>query len=451
VYYNAQNGAVHAIDSTSRAPKNFDPEKFNLRTSKHGYLAVGVPGNVAGIDLALQTLGTLPFKTLAQSAIALAENGVVVTPKLAGLFRLLSTIDPLSRRAVFPNGVPRKGELWFQKDLGRLMRRLGDDGPASFYQGEIAAQICKQVQEQGGSLAVEDFREFSATAGKPLHIQYRGNDLYTPPLPSGGITTLEILKTLEQFELPKHARWGAPYFELFAGAAGLAWADRERYCGDPDFVDVPVAELLSKKRAKAHADALRKGYPRTQTRASEASHTVNVLVIDKDHNVASWTATHGDSFGAQVAIEGLGLMLGHGMSRFDLTKDSPNAPAPRKRPHHNMAPIIVLRDGNPVAGIGMPGGPRIVNVTAQIAVSLLDFGASPEEAVNAPRLHTENPKLIQVSQTMPAGVIDQLRGHGLNVEYLNPVGGLANAAVIDNKTGHVEAAASQGSDGVLMF
>ena len=449
--YHARSARVRAIDSDTRAPCKFDPTTFKEFGANYGYLAVGVPGVVAGIDLALREYGSLPFKTLAKYALALAENGILVTPSLSRAFDgLLKQIDSVSRRAYFPKGKPVTGATWVQADLARLIRRLGDEGPASFYTGEIATTIARQVQANGGVLSEEDFHAYHAINVEPLHINYRGCDLYTPPLPSGGLTTLSILKTLEQFNLSQLAPWGARYIELFAGASNLAWKERFRYFGDPDFVKVPVEVLLSEKTAIARADILRKGTPTTRSQPSEPSHTVNLVVIDKDQNVVSWTATHGGGFGSHVAIEGLGLMLGHGMSRFAFKSPDPNYPVGGKRPQHNMSPLIVLRGGKPYASLGMPGGRAIVNFTAQMVVSLIDFEAAPQVIVSAPRVHTEGEEPIEVSE-LPTSVVEELRKRGHRVEVVRYIGGEANAVVIDPTSGHVEAAASGKPPGVLMF
>ena len=452
VVYRAKTGKVESIDCTARAPRKFDPATFNAKSSNHGNLALGVPGNVAGIDLALREFGTKSFRDLATAAIALAEDGIVVTPQLAAQFAGLNKdFDDVSKHAYWPQGLPARGTVWKQPDLARLMRRLGDEGPGSFYTGEVATTISKQVQANGGVLAEDDFHDFHATKYEPLHINYRGFDLYTPPLPSGGLTSLSILKTLEQFDLPQYTPWGAPYFELLIGATNLGWADREKYFGDPEFVKVPVEELLSEKHAKANAAVLRKGTPAATTEASTTSHTVNLVVADKDQNIVSWTSTHGNDFGSHVAIEGLGLMLGHGMSRFVANNASPNYPAARKRPQHNMAPLVVLKDGKPYAGLGLPGGTRIVTVTSQLAVNLIDFKASPQKIVTAPRMHVEGKNPVQLTPDAPAGVAETLRKDGHDVQQIKGVGGDANAVVFDLKTGRVDAAAGKNSDGVLVF
>jgi gamma-glutamyltranspeptidase/glutathione hydrolase len=332
-----------------------------------------------------------------------------------------------------------------------MLRTLSDEGPASFYTGDIAGTIAKQVQAGGGVVAVDDFREFKASLVELLHINYRELDLFTPPLPSGGLTTLSILKTLERFDLSAYDGLDPNYINLFVGAANLCWAEREHYFGDPDFTKVPVADLLSKQRAEERANILRRDTPASPIGVTDPGHTVNVVVVDRNQNVVSLTATNGDEFGAHVAIEGLGMIMGHGMSRFALDPAHPNFPAPGKRPQHNMAPIVMLRDGKPWGAIGMPGGLRIVTVTGQIAANLIEFESSPQQAVSAPRFHSDGKEPIFVSVDMPAPVMKKLRERGHGVEILDPLGGEANAAVIDQMTGEVTAAASKNSTGVFVF
>ncbi len=178
---------------------------------------------------------------------------------------------------------------------------------------------------------------------------------------------------------------------------------------------------------------------------------MNILVKDRDENVVSLTATHGEAFGSRVAIEGLGLILGHGMSRFDTNRSSPNFPAPRKRPQHNMSPLVIVRNGKAYAALGLVGGPKIVTVTAQLAVNLIDFQADATKAVSAPRIHTEGEEPILVTSNTGADIIKELRSKGRRVKTVASIGGPANAVVIDPKTQHVQAAASNGPGGVMVF
>jgi gamma-glutamyltranspeptidase/glutathione hydrolase len=271
-------------------------------------------------------------------------------------------------------------------------------------------------------------------------------------LPSGGLTSLGILKTLEQFDVAQLAPWGAKYVELFAGAANLCWAERYEYFGDPGHVEVPVDELLSDKRASARAKILRERFPTaSSSKEAEPSSTVNIVVKDGYGNLVSLNATHGEGFGSRVAIEGLGLILGHGMSRFSTEPGSPNFPAPRKRPQHNMSPLVVLRGGQPHAALGLIGGPKIVTVTAQLAVNLIDFDAAPQQVVSAPRVHTEGGEPIQVTSNVHEDEVNKLRAKGRRVKTVASIGGPANAVVIDPDTHSVRAAATSGPAGVIVF
>jgi gamma-glutamyltranspeptidase/glutathione hydrolase len=179
-------------------------------------------------------------------------------------------------------------------------------------------------------------------------------------------------------------------------------------------------------------------------------HTCNIIAVDRNNNVASITATHGDDFGSRVVIEGLGLTLGHGLSRFNWDAASPNYPAPGKRVYHNMCPVIIYRDGKPYATLGLPGGQMIVSVTTQLVVSVLDFHASPSQAVNAPRVHVTGQEPVLTSETTPAPVIEALKSKG-NKVTTGRVGGHANVAVIDPRTRLLAAATDAGQESAIVL
>ena len=232
------------------------------------------------------------------------------------------------------------------------------------------------------------------------------------------MTSLQILKTLEPFTLAKLPPWGAEYFHLFAEAAKRAWQDRAKYLGDPDATAMPIDRLLSEETARATAAQIREGgvFGDDGQIAAEPAHTVNVVAADFAGNVVSMTATQGGLYGSTVVIDGLGLVMGHGMSRFDLVEGSPNAPAAGKRMFHNMAPMLVLgRDGRARAAVGLPGGRKIVTVTAQLVVSVLDFSANPAAAIAAGRVHVEADEPVAVSASVPEAIIEDLKGMGHTV------------------------------------
>jgi gamma-glutamyltranspeptidase/glutathione hydrolase len=432
-----------------------DPKLRNF-----GCMSVTVPAVVAGLAMALEKFGTMSWADVSRHAMVLAEEGYVIDAELKGhLDNWVKRADKTSFKALCRDGtVPAAGERWIQNDLARLLRRLASDGPSSFYEGEITRAITKQVRAGGGCLAEEDFAAYRARLVEPLSIRYQGHQIHTPPPPSGGLTSLAILKTLESFELSELPPWGAEYFHLFAEASKLCWQERARYLGDPDFMPVPIRELLSDSAAARRADAIREG---SVTDGAPhpflgGPHTANVCTADSDGNVVSMTATQGYQFGSQVVIDGLGLIMGHGMSRFDYEPGHPNAPAAGKRMHHNMSPTIALRDGRPCFAVGLPGGPKIVSVTAQLCVSLIDFGATPQQAVVAPRAHTEAGEPLGVSSAMREDVIAELARMGHTIKRGQDVGGRpteiggpANAIVI-NDTGRASAASGVGPDAALL-
>jgi gamma-glutamyltranspeptidase/glutathione hydrolase len=456
-----------AIDFDSRAPLSFQSHAFENDPDSYetGYLSITVPAIVAGLDLALTRFGTMPWSAVSGPAIALAEGGMPVTSALKRqLEDWTKKTDAVSRQALFPSGsAPNVGEEWVQRDLARLLRRLSDDGPAAYYHGDIARAIVRQVQAHGGILSEADFAACRAAIVEPLCIDYRSRRMLTPPPPSGGLTSLQILKTLEQFDLSDLRPWGAEYFHLAAEAAKLSWRDRASYMGDPDETPIPFERLLSAEAARENAGRIRRDGivpdERGRVNAPSSPHTVNIVTADAVGNVVSMTATLGYAFGSAVVIDGVGLVMNHGMSRFDLTPGSPNAPAAGKRMFHNMAPTVVLGgDGRAVAAVGLPGGPKIVTVTAQLVASLLDFGATPEIAVTAGRIHAEADEPVAVSAAVSDEVIEQLRAIGHTVRRgqtvggpPNEIGGMANALVIDPKTGSAAAASHAGEGAALAF
>jgi gamma-glutamyltranspeptidase/glutathione hydrolase len=450
ILYQSATRRTHAIDFDSRTPLAFRPELYKAEQDHiHGYLAVGVPGNAAGFDLALREFGTLHWNEASAHAVDLAERGLTVSENQARAFaRAAAEMDPISARAYFPTGVPSAGQTWKQTDLARLYRRLGDEGPRTFYTGDVASTIARQVQANGGILSEQDLRLYEATTAEPLRIGYRGFEVTTPAPPAAGLTVLSILKTLEQFDLSKLTPWSAEYFDLFLQASRHSWAERAQYFGDPDFVRIPVQQLLSEEAAIRRAEAIRahKAPPALADNHPGPQHTCNVIAIDGNRNVASITATHGDDFGSRVVIDGLGLVLGHGLSRFNWNSPNPNYPAPGKRVYHNMCPVIIYRDGKPYATLGLPGGQMIVSVTAQLVLSLIDFHATPEQAVKAPRVHVTGSEPVLLSQSAPAGIADALTGKGYIVKT-GRVGGYSNVAIIDPATGALSAATDAGPEG----
>jgi gamma-glutamyltranspeptidase/glutathione hydrolase len=451
VAYIAREKKVVAIDFDSRAPLKYSPELYtDPEDRRYSWRAISVPGVVAGLDLALRSFGTKTWKDVAAKALELAENGFVIEKKVRRqLEDWRERTDEHSIRAYFgSNNLPEVGDLWVQKDHARVIRALIEQGAAAMYRGDIPREICRQVQAHGGVLTEEDFVHYSPMLVDPVSISYRGHQVFTPPPPAGGISSAQAMKILEQFDVASMPRHGAGYVHTVAEALKRCWGDRNQYLGDPQFVSVPVDDLLSETRAARYADEIRDGGVSNITgKADSGAHTVNVVANDSAGNLVSMTATLGYLFGSGRVCAGYGIALGHGMSRFDYEEGHPNAPAPWKRMQHNMSPTLVMKDGRPRFAFGMPGGTKIVNVTAQLGVNLIEFGMPVDEAIRAPRVHTEGADPIFVTSSIEKRVVQELERMGHQVRREQTLGGPANAIQIDN--GAISAASGNGEECII--
>jgi gamma-glutamyltranspeptidase/glutathione hydrolase len=209
-------------------------------------------------------------------------------------------------------------------------------------------------------------------------------------------------------------------------------------------VDVPAAKLLSTEMARNRADQIRGGtITRGQSTSIQWPHTANVIAADEAGNLISLTATQGWMYGSHLVVEGMGLVLNHGMSRFDYVTGHPNAPAPGKRMQHNMSPMIALRDGHAAFAFGMPGGPKIVSVTAQLALAAIALGISPAESVSAPRLHSDGDEPLRVSQHVPDEVVAELERKGHTIVKEADMGGPVNVLAIDRESHTIDIASGE--------
>lgn len=446
---------VTSIDFNSTAPAAARPDMFPLdksgnvigRANDHGWLAAGVPGTLAGLQLALDRYGTRPFREMVAPAIRFAREGFPVTPGFANALKGASAQfkkDTGSAALFFRNGGGyAAGETFRNPDLANLLETLAQRNSVdAFYRGEIGQAIAEGFRKNGGLVTAADMAAYRAREVTPLEMSWRGFSIRTVPLTAGGLTilqTLAILKGLNWDRMPS----GFLRSQVRLEALRQAWYDRLTLLGDPDYVTVPVKKLLSsdyarRLGAKALA-AAKSGTPIPQhIESRDQTGTVHLSAVDRHGTMVAVTVTHGNGFGAQVTVDGLGLVLGHGMSRFEPRPGLPNSIAPGKRPLHNMCPTIVLRDGKPVLALGASGGRKIPNSIFDVLTNYVALGSSLKDAVAAPRMNTEGALELTLESKWPGDEVEQFKKAG----YTMKVGAGATVSAVEFNAKTREARAS---------
>jgi gamma-glutamyltranspeptidase/glutathione hydrolase len=435
------DGRAAALDFREAAPLAATPGMYLdaagqvTEKSLVGHLAVGVPGSVAGLVAALRRYGKLPLREVIAPAVRLARAGFPVDSALA---RGLSAAQPLISRfdggtTFFPRATPlAPGAVLRQPALGRTLARIAEQGPDAFYRGLVADQIVAEMRRGGGIITRADLARYRPLWRHPLAGAYRGYRLVTMPLPSsGGIALLEILNILET--RPALAPFGSTAYEhLLAEAFRRAFVDRNTRLGDPAFVRVPVAELISKAyatRLAATIDPARASpSPAFGAAAPGGTHTTSYSVVDAQGNAVAVTTTLNSSYGSGVYVRAAGFFLNNEMddfaaapghpNQFGLVESERNAIAPGKRVLSSMTPTIV-RDGagKPLLVLGAAGGPTIITAVAQVIVNVLDHHMPLAEAVGAARIHHQAwpDSLSHERDGFRAAVLDSLRAMGYSL------------------------------------
>jgi gamma-glutamyltranspeptidase/glutathione hydrolase len=461
----ARSGETVAIDYREAAPGAAsrtmyqDPEgKVLAEDSLVGYRASGVPGTVAGLALALERYGTLKLADVIAPAAALARDGLDLSwaesesmrhnAKLLGRF-------PESRRVFLRDGnYYGEGERFTQPDLAKTLDAIAKGGAREFYEGSIAQLIARDMAERGGLISLDDLKKYRAVVRKPIEGTYRGYTILSmPPPSSGGIALVEMLNILEDYPLGRYGQGSSRSLHILAEAMKRAFADRAEYLGDPDFVRVPVAGLISKRYAaerRATIDPYLASDPAKighgEPRGHESEQTTHFSVVDGDGNAVANTYTLNGSYGSGVTVPGTGILLNNEMDDFSASPGAPNkyglvhgeanSIAPGKRPLSAMSPTIVLRDGRLFLVLGSPGGPTIINTVLQTLVNVIDYGLTIQEAVDAPRVHHQwmPNKLVMEATGFAADVVDALRARGHEVESRRSIGD-CHAILVDPTTG----------------
>ncbi|HDL7751003.1 TPA: gamma-glutamyltransferase [Yersinia enterocolitica] len=383
--------------------------KVTKDASLYGYLAAGVPGTVLGMDSAQKKYGKLTRQQVMAPAIKLAREGFVLTRADTDI--LDTTVkrfrqDPESARIFLrKNGEAlQPGDRLIQADLADTLTAISEKGPDAFYQGKIPQAVEAAAKKGGGILTAADFANYKITETAPITCSYRGYKFVSSPPPSsGGVTLCETLNVLEGYDLKSMGFNSAAYIHTLTEAMRHAYMDRNTFLGDPEFVKNPIDRLLSKSYAADIRKQIvaNKATPSVEVQPGMQPHekpeTTHYSIVDHDGNAVSTTYTVNGRFGAVVIAPGTGFFLNDEMDDFTvkvgeqnlygLVQGATNSIAPGKRPLSSMSPTLVTKDGKTFMVLGSPGGSRIITITLQTALNVIDHGMAPQEAVDAPRIH----------------------------------------------------------------
>jgi gamma-glutamyltranspeptidase/glutathione hydrolase len=485
------DGRVEAIDARETAPAAADRDMFVRPgvaedASLLGGLAVATPGFVRGLAFALERHGSLAWEDVIAPAVRLAEAGFAIGPYHA------ATLEGMRRRGLpdrFPETakiqLPPPGERaragWRlrQPELARTLRTLAEQGPEAFHGGEIARRITRAVKAHGGLVDEGDLASYRPVLRPVVRGSYRGLEILSfPPPSSGGAVLVEMLNVLEGFDLAQGGPGDPAVAHRVVEAMKLAFADRAAWFGDPDFVEVPVAELTSKDYARTLRQRIdppfwklppwRWGEPLRALPVEgpglppRDAGTTHLSTTDAAGNAVALTMTINTPFGSGITVPGTGILLNNEMDDFARAPDTPNAyglvdtrganaVAARKRPLSSMTPTLVLREGEVFMVTGSPGGPRIVSTTLHTILNVVDHGMDVKSAVAAPRYHHQwVPDVVYAEPALDPGVVAGLRARGHTVEVAERPWSSAQSIVVDPKTGLHHGGSDPRGDGLAL-
>lgn len=415
VFMNSE-GKVTTFDFREKAPLAATPTMFlgpdgkiKDNSNHKGLLSVGVPGTVAGLYLAHQRYGKLPWKDLVQPSVDLSRNGFVMT---WGLYHAAvnyssrdESYDILQNYFRDANGkIVEPGEVWTQPALAKTFEAIRDHGRDGFYKGEVAAEIERYMKANGGIITREDLEKYEAIEREPVKGTFQEYEIYSmPPPSSGGVALIEMMNLMEQAGIDTVEFNSTSYVHLVAEAMRRAFADRAEFLGDPDFnLDMPLDRLLSKEFAEKRfenldltkasvSDSSKFGHP------YDGENTTHFSVVDKDGNAISLTYTLENTYGSGMGSDKLGFIFNNEMGDFNpipgvttnsgLIGTNPNLIAPEKRMLSSMTPAIVSKDGKPYLVIGSPGGRTIINSVFQTVLNVLAYDMRIDHAIEAMKVH----------------------------------------------------------------
>lgn len=442
----AKTGETIAFDYREMAPKGAHRDMYldnsgvvDNNRARFTRASSGVPGTVAGLALALEKYGTMSLAEVLAPAIKLAEEGFPVSYEFSAIMH--GRADRYASNQNFlkyffkADGSPyQPGEVLVQKDLANTLKAIAKDGPDAFYKGKIADLLVAEMQRGNGVITKEDMANYKVRVMKPVKGTYRGYEVVSmPPPSSGGVHIVQMLNTLENFDLKSMGYGSADHFQLLTETMKYAYADRSEHLGDPDFWPVPVKWLTSKEYGKEIAAKinLQKATPSADIKPGkpapyESPDTTHFSVMDGDGNAVVNTYTLNFSYGSGVVIDGAGFLMNNEMDDFSAKPGSvngmgliggdANAIRAGARPLSSMTPTMLLKEGKPYLLTGSPGGARIITTVLQTIVNVVDHDMNVADALNAPRIHVQwLPDVIYREQMISPDVLRELERRGQHI------------------------------------
>jgi gamma-glutamyltranspeptidase / glutathione hydrolase len=444
-----QNGKKIAVDYRETAPAAAHRDMYldaqgNAMTNKsqNGHLAAGVPGTVSGLFTSHQ-FGKLPFKSLIEPAILLAEDGFVITEAEAlslnrhhNDFMQYNTVTPVFVK----HALWKAGDTLVQKDLAATLRRIRDAGAKGFYEGETAALIVSEMKRAGGIISLEDLKNYKAKIRNVVEFPYKGYTIVSMPLPSsGGILLQQMLYMMDGRNLAKMKFQSPEAVQLMTEVERRAFADRAEYMGDADWVKVPRKTLVSKTYLQERMKDYKPGVSNDSKNITagkinkESEETTHLSVADQWGNAVAVTTTLNGSYGSSTVVGGAGFLLNNEMDDFSIKPGVPNmygalgteanAIAPGKRMLSSMTPTIVLKNNKPYLVAGTPGGTTIPTSVFQTIVNIIDFNMNVKDAVYKPKFHHQwLPDEIMIEPSFPANTSEALKKMGYKLRSVGAIG-----------------------------
>jgi len=448
IVWDAKTSSLYGLNASGRSPRSLTLEWFTengfTKIPPYGPLPVSVPGTVDGWFELHERFGKLPMTRILQPAIDYARNGHPVHETIAYYWDLsvnrLSAYPGFREQMTIDGRAPAAGEMWKNPNLANTLERIANEGRDVFYKGDIAREIGKYMQANGGFLSYEDFASHRSSWVDPVSVNYRGYDIWELPPNGQGIAALQILAIMEQFDVAAMGFGSADYIHLFLEAKKLAFEDRARFYSDPAFMDVSVAKLVSEEYAaerKALIDMNRAAaeYPHGDPEVLREGDTIYLTTADSEGNMVSLIQSNYRGMGSGMTPPGLGFVLQDRGELFDLQAGKPNSYAPGKLPFHTIIPAFITRDGKPLISFGLMGGGMQPQGHAQIVVNIVDFGMGLQEAGDAPRIHhfgsgqptgetMKDGGIVNLETGFEYEVIRDLMSRGHTIQYaLGPYGG----------------------------